>query len=161
METITQQVLIRKAELGDLESVLDVMRGEIDEAYFEDIAQEVWDISAGKAECFVAEAGSEVIGYASWRKKVQVAYLETIAVKPAYQGKGVGSRLLQEVIASIKEKEPDVTLLNVITDADAPDAIKFYLKNGFAVSGLVEDEFIEKQAQVHLCLRLRSISDVK
>ena len=41
----------------------------------------------------------------------------------------------------------------MITDAEANESIRFYLKNSFVLAGIVQDEFISGVAQVHLTKR--------
>jgi len=146
---------IRKVKQRDLELILGVLKGQIGEMYFGDIKKEVDDICAGKAIGFVAEMNGTITGYVCCRKRVEVAYLETIAVKPRYQGKGFGRRLLEEAIETIKKEYPDIKVLNVITDTDAHKTIGFYLKNGFEISGYVSDEFIFGVRQAHLVKIIR------
>lgn len=148
------QPVIRSVREDDLEAILGILSNQVGEMYFEEVKQEVTDSVNGKAEGFVAEDKGEIRGYACWRRRVEVAYLETIAVKSEKQGSGTGSILLGEVIRSIKYGHPDIKYLNVVTDNDATGAISFYLKNGFHVSGFVRDELVRDTDQVHLSLDL-------
>ncbi|WP_126973126.1 GNAT family N-acetyltransferase [Gynurincola endophyticus] len=56
-------------------------------------------------------------------------YLDTIAVSPKAQGKGVGSKLLQSLISHfVAEKQ---AVLGLLVDDDNPNARKLYEKMGF------------------------------
>lgn len=152
---VKHDIQLRKAKMEDLNPILAVLDGQLDESYHEEVISELNDLKTGRATAFVAELGNEIIGYACWRKKIQLAYLELIAIKPGHQQMGIGSMLLREIINSVKETNPEIGILNVITDADAKDAISFYIKNNFTASGVVNDEFISGVNQIHLSLILK------
>jgi GNAT superfamily N-acetyltransferase len=149
IEKIQEKNLITK----NVCSLFKILDGQIGKMYFEEIQQELEDIRLGRAHGFFAfDKTNGVLGYASWRKRVEVAYLETIVVKLGYQGQGIGSKLHNELEKDVIEKK--INLLNVVTDADAQKTISFYLKNNFEISGYVDNEFILDTKQVHLTKRL-------
>ncbi|MGS2739692.1 GNAT family N-acetyltransferase [Sinomicrobium sp. M5D2P17] len=60
-------------------------------------------------------------------------YIDCIGVNPAMQGKGIGSGILEFLIAEYVLKQGQV--LGLLVDKDNPKAKKLYLKMGFAVVG--------------------------
>jgi [ribosomal protein S18]-alanine N-acetyltransferase len=78
------------------------------------------------------------------------AEILNFAVRPEYQRKGVGGRLLGELISELKNRE--FTTLWLEVRASNRKAQKFYLKNGFIKAGVrrfyyrnpVEDAFVLK-----------------
>ena len=86
---------------------------------------------------FVAESGGRIVGLAvgflkPWRKGMEY-YLDEFCIVPSFQGKGIGSRLLDEICTRLAEEGVFGAMLN--TERAYP-AYSFYLKNGFSESGL-------------------------
>ena len=86
---------------------------------------------------FVAESGGRIVGLAAgflkpWRKGMEY-YLDEFCIVPSFQGKGIGSRLLDEICTRLAEEGVFGAMLN--TERAYP-AYSFYLKNGFSESGL-------------------------
>lgn len=78
---------------------------------------------------FGAYAGERLVGYANlaWDGWAH-AFLMDLTVHPDFQGRGIGSRLVQEALAAARE-HPTVSWVHV----DAPAALmeKFYRRAGF------------------------------
>ena len=87
-----------------------------------------------------------------FRSTVNTYQLLIIAVDKDHRSKGYGARLVDRIFAEIRQRGGKI--LNVITDADANDSLCFYLKNGFVLTGIVQDEFISGVAQAHLTKRM-------
>ena len=86
---------------------------------------------------FVAESGGRIVGLAAgflkpWRKGMEF-YLDEFCVAPSFQGKGIGSRLLNEICTRLAQEGVFGAMLN--TERAYP-AYSFYLKNGFSDAGL-------------------------
>lgn len=86
---------------------------------------------------FVAESGGRIVGLAvgflkPWRKGMEF-YLDEFCVAPSFQGKGIGSSLLDEIRTRLAEEGVFGAMLN--TERAYP-AYSFYLKNGFSDAGL-------------------------
>ena len=86
---------------------------------------------------FVAESGVRIVELAAgflkpWRKGMEY-YLDEFCIVPSFQGKGIGSRLLDEICTRLAEEGVFGAMLN--TERAYP-AYSFYLKNGFSESGL-------------------------
>ena len=86
---------------------------------------------------FVAESGGRIVGLAAgflkpWRKGMEY-YLDEFCIVPSFQGKGIGSRLLDEICTRLAEEGIFGAMLN--TERAYP-AYSFYLKNGFSDAGL-------------------------
>lgn len=116
------------------------------------IHDELEDISAGKCFGICAIDNGNPVGYVIVRKTVDTYHLLTIAVDQNYRGKGYGSLMLDSIFTEIEKQGGRI--LNVITDADANESLRFYLKNGFVLAGIVQDEFVSGVAQVHLTRRV-------
>jgi ribosomal protein S18 acetylase RimI-like enzyme len=120
--------------------------------YQSEILDELEDISRGKCFGVCAMDDGQPVGYVTVKKTVDTYHLLTIAVDKLHRGKGYGSRMLDGIFAEIENQGGRI--LNVITDADANESLRFYLRNGFVLTGIVQDEFISGVAQVHLTRRM-------
>lgn len=60
-------------------------------------------------------------------------YIDTIAVSPDFQGKGIGSKILDYLIEEIAIKQNNV--LGLLVDFDNSNAKKLYERKGFKVVG--------------------------
>ncbi|MBI5148939.1 GNAT family N-acetyltransferase [Candidatus Pacearchaeota archaeon] len=136
------------------EQILEILKEDIGKEYLEDMVNEVDRVVEGKQDGLVLKEGKEILGYISWQRKIKTIYLETIAVKKEFQRKGYGRILVSSFLEHATRKNPDIEVLNVITDADAKKAISFYQSCGFQVSGSVNNEFIPDTPQVHLSLKI-------
>lgn len=77
----------------------------------------------------VAEAPEGIIGYAGLMCIEPIADVQTIAVVPEYEGRGLGSALLRELISEGRRRGAADLLLEV--RADNPRAQQLYRRFGF------------------------------
>lgn len=77
----------------------------------------------------VAEAGGAIVGYAGLMCIEPIADVQTIAVVPEYEGRGIGSALLAELIRESRRRHAADVLLEV--RADNPRAQQLYRRYGF------------------------------
>lgn len=77
----------------------------------------------------VAEAAGEIVGYAGLMCIEPIADVQTIAVVPECEGRGIGSALLAELIAESRRRHAADVLLEV--RADNPRAQDLYRRFGF------------------------------
>jgi ribosomal protein S18 acetylase RimI-like enzyme len=132
-------------------SLVKIALQDIGSMYQAAIHDELDDIARGKNFGVCAMDNGEPVGYAVARKTVDTYHLLTLAVDEQHRGKGFGSLMLDSIFAEIERQGGKI--LNVVTDADANESLRFYLKNGFALTGIVQDEFIPGVAQAHLTRR--------
>lgn len=77
----------------------------------------------------VAEAKNGIVGYAGLMCIEPIADVQTIAVMPEYEGRGIGSALLARLIEEARKRSAADVLLEV--RADNPRAQQLYLRFGF------------------------------
>jgi [ribosomal protein S18]-alanine N-acetyltransferase len=77
----------------------------------------------------VAEAAGEIVGYAGLMCIEPIADVQTIAVVPEHEGRGIGSALLTELIRESRLRHAADLLLEV--RADNPRAQQLYRRFGF------------------------------
>jgi len=143
------EILIRKAELSDLETLLEFEQGiasferpldgtlKEGEIHYYDLAEM---ISAPDAEVLVAVAGNELVGSGhariknaqSYLKHQLYAYLGFMYVKPEHRGKGINNMIIDAlkqwcIKKNISEMRLEVYQKNI-------QAIKAYEKAGFSAN---------------------------
>jgi ribosomal-protein-alanine N-acetyltransferase len=77
----------------------------------------------------VAEGSDGIVGYAGLMCIEPIADVQTIAVVPEYEGRGIGSDLLTRLIGEARRRGAADVLLEV--RADNPRAQQLYLRFGF------------------------------
>ncbi|WP_370874555.1 ribosomal protein S18-alanine N-acetyltransferase [Pseudarthrobacter defluvii] len=77
----------------------------------------------------VAETSDGIVGYAGLMCIEPIADVQTIAVVPDYEGRGIGSTLLTQLIEEARRRWATEVLLEV--RADNPRAQQLYVRFGF------------------------------
>ena len=128
------QVRIEEGGLGDLDSVMEVMRDSFDAAF-----GEAWTAPqcAGLLPMpgvwlSLARDGDRVIGFALSRAVLREAELLLLAVARARQGQGVGALLVDRFLAVARQKGVEEVHLEV---RDGNPALQLYRKAGFREVG--------------------------
>ncbi len=132
--------------------LMNIALQDIGAMYQPAIQDEFEDISRGKSFGVCALENGVPVGYAVAKRTVDTYHLLTLAVDIQHRGKGYGSLMIDSIFAEIEQQGGKI--LNVVTDADANESLRFYLRNGFALAGIVQDEFIPGVAQAHLTRRM-------
>ena len=88
------------------------------------------ELSDDKTRRFwVAEEHGAIIAYCGMMCVLPLADVQTIGVAGAFEGRGIGSRLLETLIAEARDRGANDVLLEV--RADNPRAQQLYLRFGF------------------------------
>lgn len=116
------------------------------------------ELRAGHAY-FAARVGSELVGYAGLAFVAGPPHAEaevhTMAVDPAYQGRGIGRTLLRELLA-VADAAAATVYLEVRTDNDP--ARSLYEQEGFVIVGLRKRYYRPSGADAHTMRRLSPIT---
>jgi ribosomal protein S18 acetylase RimI-like enzyme len=134
--------VIREAREDDFDKIMEIENacfpGEL--AYSRE--QMRYLLFRANSEALVEEAGGNVTGYvaALFRKNSQIAGIETIGVRPAFRGRGVGKRLLSAAEERMARKGANISRLEVSSGNDA--AIAMYEKAGYQVTGTMPEYYI-------------------
>jgi ribosomal-protein-alanine N-acetyltransferase len=93
--------------------------------------QMFWDelVQPETRRYLVAEAPDGIVGYAGLMCVEPIADVQTIAVVPEYEGRGIGTALLTDLIAEGRRRGAADILLEV--RADNPRAQQLYVRFGF------------------------------
>lgn len=97
-------------------------------------------------EVLVAEVEGEIAGFVDqwvihdFAHGAKLSYIENLYVTSKHRGKGFGSKLLEEIIKSAKNK--GVLEIHVVTEFENKPAINLYRKHGLVKESLqLEREF--------------------
>lgn len=133
---------VRLLHADDLPAVGGIFREAFNEVYLRHgLDKIVTDPEAGRAiaraylahdpeHCLVVESGGEVAGSAFLHPRGEVAGAGPITVAPSMQGKGLGSRLVDELCR--RSDALGVPSLRLIQDAFNKDSYALYSAKGFA-----------------------------
>lgn len=100
----------------------------------------------GFASYYVALADGEVVGYAGIWTIVDEAHITTLAVSAGWQSRGVGSMLLEHLMARARAKGASRMTLEVrVSNVSAQ---KLYKKYGFVPCGLRPNYYSDEDALI-------------
>lgn len=151
-------VLIRKAELKDIEAIQQIAKVSWNETYKELIPKSIQKkfLKEAYSDDFMLkrvqqtylmvaedEYKNEIVGFANAFTKDHVAKLGAIYLFPKLQGKGIGTKLLTvliEQLKAIKEIHVEVEKGNLVGET-------FYIAKGFKVVKEYEDDLFGHKLQ--------------
>jgi ribosomal protein S18 acetylase RimI-like enzyme len=140
---------IRTAILSDMESLRAIfcrasLSNEGDRGFLlthpESLAFSDKGVREGRTRVAVAPDSGEVVGFASWLVKDNVIELDDLFVDPIYMRRGIGWKLVLDILGTAKEQGFD--RLEVTAN---PHAKEFYKTVGFAPGRMVKTEFYPGQ----------------
>ena len=126
-------------ELSDLDSVMSIEHLAYPFPWSQAIFQDC--IKAGY-HCWVAELDNAIIGYAVFINAVQECHLLNLCVNPKLQGRGLGRKLLSNVLDNAKEYNATCVFLEV--RPSNRHAIELYESEGFNEVGLAQNSIIPR-----------------
>lgn len=88
---------------------------------------------------FVAVEGEKVVGYVQGDVHHAMATLEDLAVDEDHQDRGIGTQLLSVELEVIRKRGSKIVIAEV--HYKNSEAIPFYYKHGFRLSGCAQDFF--------------------
>ncbi len=127
-----EEIKIRWMKDKDLEEVLRIEKENFKfpwkKSYF------VYDLRRPNTYCLVAEINNKVVGYLIAWEIIDELHLANISVDRNYQKKGVGTKLMKEIISIAHLRE--IKKIYLETRVSNIGAQKFYQKLGFKYSYL-------------------------
>lgn len=87
----------------------------------------------GTRHYLAAWAGDALLGYAGLAAYREEAWVQTLAVAPDRQGRGIGTTLLRCLLGEARRRDARTVALEVRADNDA--AQRLYARHGFTVTG--------------------------
>jgi GNAT superfamily N-acetyltransferase len=148
IDEFMDNLIIREADEADLSFITgliasDPVADQRDPPAPDDAEQQLAGFRAIAADpchaLYVAEASGEPVGSfqlsfipvvarrGAWR-----AMIESVRVAPEYQGKGIGAEMMQWAVA--RAGEQGCALVQLMSDANRPEAHRFYERLGFVAT---------------------------
>lgn len=125
---------VRKYSERDLEQILKIERSSFKFPYPMSLFKEL--LSNRHTRMFVAETVSDkIVGYILYSIKSPKCLLISVAVDPEYRRMGVGTMLMKAFLDDIKDV---VEVVELQVGCNNFEAIKFYYKFGFKVTGILK-----------------------
>jgi ribosomal-protein-alanine N-acetyltransferase len=106
------------------------------EKYREHVADE---LKENPDLAFVAVACEKVVGYVQGDTRGPMTTIEDLAVAKNYQGKGIGKQLIRSELEALEARGAKMVIAEV--HYQNAQAIPFYYKQGFRISGCLQDYF--------------------
>lgn len=156
----------RKATIEDFETVYEIYMDEVNNPFmtFEIITQEqfrpIFEQILAVKDLYVYESEGHITAtYRIVRKQYRmshIAYFGSFAMHPNYRGKGLGKRIMLEIIARLQRD--GIKRLELLVVSDNKRAIEFYKQLGFQVEGIFKcflkransDEYLDELAMAKL-----------
>ncbi len=101
----------------------------------------------------VAEADGQIVGYCMGKKGSDRGVIKLMHILPAYQGKGIGSRLMSALLDWFGDRPVELQ----VATANQP-AIGFHEKFGFSKVGSGEPIAISNQTKIDTIKMIRSLN---
>ncbi|MCW4000458.1 MAG: GNAT family N-acetyltransferase [Candidatus Bathyarchaeota archaeon] len=130
---MTAAVLIRNAELGDIEAIAAIEQRCFSGATAYPKSQLTYLIYKANSTCLIETSGGAIRGFivALYRKGTSGGYLETLDVDPTFQGQGIGFRLMSAAEQEMRRRGLRFSQLEV--SEGNKTAIALYQKAGYKV----------------------------
>jgi len=87
--------------------------------------------------CYIAVSDEQILGYCYYR--ISGSECEIMAIESVTPGKGIGSALINAVVAKAKSEKCGRIFVN--TSNDNTNALRFYQRRGFAICAVRWNEF--------------------
>lgn len=122
-----KNLVIDKMTLSDLNEISDNLTSDFDEFWNSSILES--ELKNPFSKYIIARLNKKIVGFAGVIDTVDQLEITNIVVKKAFRKKGIGNKLLEQLIKLAKENGKDKITLEVNSTNLA--AIKLYEKNGF------------------------------
>jgi ribosomal-protein-alanine N-acetyltransferase len=124
-------VKIRRLTYADLPQVIAIERRAFPAPW--SLAMFVLELSKPAGICLAALDGKQIVGYMICSRYDTVWHVMNVAVDPALQRKGIGTAMLEHLLAEVGDDRARYTL--EVRQSNAP-AIRLYERFGFRAAGL-------------------------
>ena len=122
---------IRRLTYADLPQVIAIERRAFPAPW--SLAMFVLELSKPAGICLAATDGKAIVGYLICSRYDTVWHVMNVAVDPQLQRKGIGSAMLEHLLAEVEDPRARYTL--EVRQSNAP-AIRLYERLGFRAAGL-------------------------
>jgi ribosomal protein S18 acetylase RimI-like enzyme len=108
-----------------------------------------WSEALKKNITYLITEGDTIVGEVSYEMKdLSHAYIDGLAVSPAFQGRGIA----REAMGMILDELKDVGQIDLVTHPENLKAIKLYESLGFKIESRIENYFGDGEPRVRMVL---------
>ncbi|MGD8925429.1 MAG: ribosomal protein S18-alanine N-acetyltransferase [Thioalkalispiraceae bacterium] len=107
------------------------------------------------AACWILETGSELIGFGIVRMEDDRAHIMNMCVSPAWRHRGLGRRILLQLLSTARKKHARSAWLEVRKDNH--DAILLYRKQGFRARLIRKHYYLTRRGRQHAIVMMRKV----
>lgn len=134
-------IIISKMTLSDLLEIKDILISDFDDFWNFDVFRS--ELENENSKYLVAKFNTEIVGFAGIWKAVDDIHITNIVTKKCYRYKGIGSKLLEELI-ELSKKE-NLSSLTLEVNENNIYAIKLYEKYNFKKIGLRRNYYAQNE----------------
>lgn len=127
---------MRKMTVLDLNEVLAIEKKNYNFPWTEEIFKDCFKASYS---CWVCEEMERILGYSILSIAVGEAHILNICVDPEEQGQGIGRKMLENIIETVRTKKAETVFLEVRPSNEG--AVALYQKMGFNEIGIRKDYY--------------------
>ena len=143
-------VLIRPASFDDISSIVEIENKTNQMPWSK--AQFLSSMEVGHYSV-VMHKDSDILGFAIYSPIIPESHLLNIAIDPAYQGKGLGDKLLQQII--LQNRTIGVKTISLEVRVSNLPAINLYEKRGFHKDAIRPDYYSGSPKEDALLMSLK------
>jgi len=125
------ELYYRMMKISDLASVMEIEQQAYQYPWTQAIFQ---DCIKAEYHCWIAELDNKIVGYAVFINAVQECHLLNLCVHPKLQGRGLGRKLLANVLDNAKDSDASCVFLEV--RPSNTHALQLYESEGFNEVGI-------------------------
>jgi ribosomal-protein-alanine N-acetyltransferase len=140
---------VRHAKIEDLPGIVEIERTSFDEPYPPEYLEMLMEFRQGIF--LVAERSGAVIGYAAASIRGRGGHILSIAVSPKERRKGVGRRLMGEVVEELKLRGASAIALE---SKRGNPAVNLYRSMGFKSVGIIRRYYRDGSDAISMELEL-------
>lgn len=142
-------VFLEKASQADIEALIQIEQSvERTKVYSPMLTEKGWQRELSENEVYFIKTNNLVVGSIAYAEKSpERVYISGIIVIPQYQGKGIATDAMRQVMA----KYPAVARIDLVTHPENP-ALKLYQSLGFKVEDKKENYFGDGEPRLVLAL---------
>ena len=142
--------LIRPASFDDISSIVEIENKTNQMPWSK--AQFLSSMEVGHYSV-VMHKDSDILGFAIYSPIIPESHLLNIAIDPAYQGKGLGDKLLQQII--LQNRTIGVKIISLEVRVSNLPAINLYEKRGFLKDAIRPDYYSGSPKEDALLMSLK------
>lgn len=131
-------VSLKRASEADIDVLIEIENSVIPTpAYSPMTSEKAWKRELSENDVFLILAQNVAVGSIAYALKTHESlHINGIIVRPEYQGKGIATKVIQDVLVNY----PEATHVDLVTHPDN-QALKLYENLGFKVTERIEDYF--------------------